>query len=83
MPKLRVVAICRTYADEGAARAWARIEAALNRILPASLRQIPAPAEVRAIDAMEAALAVVLPPDFRASLRIHNGTKWVTPARSA
>lgn len=62
--------------NEGVDRAWARIEASLGRILPASLRQLEPPAEVQAIDAVEAALAVVLPQDFRASLRTHNGTKW-------
>ncbi len=40
-----------------------------------------APAEVAAIDAAEAARAVVLPRDFRTSSYIHNGTKfeWATP----
>jgi cell wall assembly regulator SMI1 len=61
-------------------RAWARIEASLSGILPASLRQLEAPAEAAAIDAVEAALGVVLPQDFRASLRIHNGTKWIYSA---
>ncbi|MGH3657614.1 MAG: SMI1/KNR4 family protein [Micromonosporaceae bacterium] len=66
-----------TYADERVADAWARIDAGLGRVLPASLRQLAAPAEVEAIDAVEAALAVVLPQDFRASLRIHNGTRGI------
>ncbi|MET8372386.1 SMI1/KNR4 family protein [Micromonospora profundi] len=62
--------------DKGVTEAWRRIEAGLSRVLPASLRQLKAPAPVQAIDAVEAALAVPLPQDFRASLRIHNGTKW-------
>jgi len=61
-------------ADKRVAEAWARVEAGLNRVLPASLAQLSPPAAVQAIDAVEAALAVPLPPDFRASLRIHNGT---------
>jgi cell wall assembly regulator SMI1 len=73
------VAETGAYADEDVAGAWARIEANLSRILPASLRQLASPAEVQAIDAVEAALAVVLPQDFRASLRIHNGTRWGQP----
>ncbi|MEH0830081.1 MULTISPECIES: SMI1/KNR4 family protein [unclassified Micromonospora] len=60
--------------DKRVAEAWARIEAGLSRVLPASLRQLNAPAAVQAIDAVEAALAVQLPQDFRASLRRHNGT---------
>lgn len=60
--------------DKRVMEAWARIEAGLSRVLPASLRQLTAPAPVQAIDAVEAALAVPLPQDFRASLRIHNGT---------
>lgn len=67
--------------SEGVDRAWARIEASLGRVLPASLRQLEPPAEVQAIDAVESALAVVLPQDFRASLRIHGGTKWPAPHR--
>jgi len=67
-------------ADERIANAWARIEAGLSRVLPASLQRLAAPAEVQDIDALEAALAVVLPPDFRASLRIHNGTTWGRPS---
>ena len=62
--------------SEGVDRAWARIEASLGLVLPASLRQLKPPAEVEAIDAVESALAVALPPDFRASLRVHGGTKW-------
>lgn len=62
--------------DGGVDGAWARLEAALSRVLPASLGLLAAPADVPAIDAVEADLAVVLPPDFRASLRVHNGTKW-------
>jgi cell wall assembly regulator SMI1 len=55
--------------------AWARVEAGLSRVLPASLRQLNGPAEVQAINAVEAALGVRLPQDFRASLRLHNGTE--------
>jgi cell wall assembly regulator SMI1 len=61
--------------DRRVADAWARVEAALGRILPASLRQLKAPATVQAIDAVEAALAVTLTQDFRAGLRIHDGTE--------
>jgi cell wall assembly regulator SMI1 len=71
-------------ADRDVAGAWARVEAGLNRVLPASLRQLAAPAGEREIDAVEAALGVVLPPDFRASLGIHNGTRldlrWQWPS---
>lgn len=67
------------YVDGRVADAWARIEAGLTRVLPASLGQLAAPAEVPAIDAVEAALALVLSQDFRASLRIHNGTRWASP----
>ncbi|MEV4811007.1 SMI1/KNR4 family protein [Micromonospora avicenniae] len=59
--------------------AWKRIEDGLSRVLPASLRHLGPPAEVQEIDAVEAALARPLPPDFRASLRIHNGTTWTYP----
>lgn len=65
------------HVHESVARAWARIEASLSTVLPASLHQLEPPAEVEAIDAVEASLGVVLPQDFRASLRIHNGTKFV------
>jgi cell wall assembly regulator SMI1 len=71
--------------DQGAADAWARVEAGLIRVLPASLRRLATPAGKREIDAVEAALGVVLPPDFRASLGIHNGTRldlrwdWPSP----
>lgn len=61
------------------AEAWARIEAGLSSVLPGSPRQLAAPAEVPAIDAVEAALAVSLPQDFRVSLGIHNGTRWIRP----
>jgi cell wall assembly regulator SMI1 len=67
------------YAGAGVADAWARIETGLSRVLPASLPQLAAPAEVDAIDAVETTLGVVLPQDFRASLRIRNGTKWGQP----
>ncbi|MGC4814374.1 SMI1/KNR4 family protein [Micromonospora sp. DT228] len=60
--------------DRRVAEAWARIEAGLGRVLPSSLRQLNEPAPAHAIDAVETALALTLPPDFRASLRIHNGT---------
>jgi cell wall assembly regulator SMI1 len=59
--------------DLPVAQAWARVEAGLGRVLAASLGRLNAPAGDRAIDAVEAALAVSLPHDFRASLRIHNG----------
>lgn len=62
------------------ARAWAQVEAGLNRVLPASLRRLAAPAGEQEIDAVEAALGVVLPPDFRASLGIHNGFPDLAPA---
>lgn len=67
-------------AEEPVVRAWARIEAALAGVLPASVRQLAAPAEARVIDAVEAALGVALPPDFRASLAVHNGTRWGWPS---
>ncbi|GAA0947662.1 SMI1/KNR4 family protein [Virgisporangium aurantiacum] len=66
--------------DERVADAWARVEAALGRVLPDSLRQLNAPAAVEEIDAVEAVLAMPLPRDLRASLRIHNGTKWIFSA---
>src|SRR5215469_11985781 len=62
-------------ADLDVAGAWARVEAGLSRVLPASLRRLAAPARQRDIDVVEAALGVALPPDFRASLGIHNGTR--------
>ncbi|MER7457379.1 SMI1/KNR4 family protein [Micromonospora sp. NPDC126480] len=68
-----------TYADQRVAVAWARVEAGLSRVLPASLGQLAAPAVEPAIDEVEAALAVALPGDLRASLRIHNGTTWASP----
>lgn len=72
----RVCVVSETGADvdERVAEAWGRVEAGLGRILPDSLRQLNAQATVREIDAVEAALAIPLPRDFRASLRIHNGT---------
>ncbi|MGI5520061.1 SMI1/KNR4 family protein [Micromonospora sp. CA-259024] len=60
--------------DRRVAEAWAQVEAGLSHVLPASLRQLNGPAPVQVVDAVEAALAVRLPQDFRASLRIHNGT---------
>jgi cell wall assembly regulator SMI1 len=60
--------------SEDVRRAWARIEASLSHVLPASLRQLNPPADAGAIDAVQAALTVVLPEDFRASLAVHNGT---------
>jgi cell wall assembly regulator SMI1 len=60
--------------DRRVVEAWTRVEAGLSRVLPASLQQLNGPAAVPAIDAVEVALAVPLPPDFRSSLRVHNGT---------
>jgi cell wall assembly regulator SMI1 len=60
--------------------AWARIETGLGRVLPASLPLLAAPAGEPAIDAVEAALGIALPPDFRESLRVHNGTRWGRPS---
>lgn len=74
MSRVCVVTDTGADVDKRVMEAWARIEAGLSRVLPASLRQLTAPAPVQAIDAVEAALAVPLPQDFRASLRIHNGT---------
>jgi cell wall assembly regulator SMI1 len=65
--------------DEEVAAAWARVEQGLSRVLPASLAQLGEPAGPEAIEAVESALGVELPVDFRASLRIHNGTKWIHP----
>lgn len=65
---------------ENVASAWGRVEAALSRVLPDSLQLLAGPAEVGEIDAIEAALDVVLPPDFRASLRIHDGSKREDPS---
>lgn len=59
--------------------AWIRVEAALSRVLPDSLPLLAGPAEASEIDAIEAALGVSLPPDFRASLRIHNGSNYGDP----
>ncbi|WP_165947120.1 SMI1/KNR4 family protein [Micromonospora sp. 15K316] len=69
-----------TGVDERVTEAWTRIEDALGRVLPASLGQLSAPAETPEIDAVEAALAVSLPEDFRAGLRVHNGTGWAHSA---
>jgi cell wall assembly regulator SMI1 len=66
--------------DESVEAAWARVEAGLGRVLPGSLTQLAAPADAAAIDAVEAALGVTLPPDFRGSLGIHNGTAWDGPS---
>src|SRR6266542_4229856 len=74
MSRVCVVTDTGADVDKRVAEAWARVEAGLSRVLTASLRQLNAPAAVQAIDAVEAALAVPLPQDFRASLRIHNGT---------
>lgn len=79
-PKLDAVTGAGAYADEDVASAWARIEANLSRVLPASPRQFASPADVQAINAVEAALAVELPDDFCASLCIHNGTEWGQPS---
>lgn len=59
--------------------AWIRVEAALSRVLPDSLPLLAGPAEASEIDAIEAALGVTLPPDFRASLRVHNGSNYGNP----
>ncbi|MFG2089706.1 MULTISPECIES: hypothetical protein [unclassified Spirillospora] len=48
--------------DKRVAEAWARIEAGLSRVLPASLHHLNAQAAVQEIDAVEAALAIPLPP---------------------
>ncbi|MGC4897149.1 SMI1/KNR4 family protein [Micromonospora sp. DT31] len=64
----------------GVASAWARIEAGLSRVLPESLPLLAPPAGEPAIDAVEAALGVTLPPDFRESLRVHDGTGWGLPS---
>jgi cell wall assembly regulator SMI1 len=74
MYRVCVVADTGADVDKRVAEAWARVEAGLSRVLTASLRQLNAPAPVQAIDAVEAALAVPLSQDFRASLGIHNGT---------
>ncbi len=74
MSRVCVVTDTGVDTDKRVAEAWARIEAGLSRVLPASLRQFNAQATVQAIDAVEADLAIPLPQDFRASLRIHNGT---------
>jgi cell wall assembly regulator SMI1 len=74
MSRVCVVTDTEADVDKRVAEAWARVEAGLGRVLTASLGQLNAPAAVQAIDAAEAALAVPLPQDFRASLRIHNGT---------
>ncbi|GIH07666.1 hypothetical protein Rhe02_57330 [Rhizocola hellebori] len=68
------------FADEDVTEAWTRIEAGLSRVLPASLPRLAPPAEVEAIEEAEAVLELVLPQDFRASLRIHNGTAWGLPS---
>ncbi|MFI7426569.1 SMI1/KNR4 family protein [Micromonospora sp. NPDC049836] len=69
-----------TSVDADVADAWARIETDLGRVLPASLSRLAPPADGRAIDAVEAALGRPLPADFRASLRVHNGTAWGLPS---
>jgi cell wall assembly regulator SMI1 len=74
MSRVFVVTDTGVDVDRRVAEAWTRVEAGLGRVLPDSLRYLSAPAPDPAIDALEAALAVPLPQDFRASLRIHNGT---------
>ncbi|NUR73718.1 MAG: transcriptional regulator [Hamadaea sp.] len=69
-----------TDADRTVAEAWARIEAALLRVLPEAVPSLRPPASDEAIDAVEATLGLPLPPDFRASLRIHDGTGGNTPS---
>jgi cell wall assembly regulator SMI1 len=66
--------------DESVDVAWKRVEAGLGLVLPASRAHLSPPADAAAIDAVEAALGVALPPDFRRSLTIHNGTAWGTPS---
>lgn len=48
----------------------------MSRVLPDSLPLLAGPAEASEI---EAALGVALPTDFRASLRIHNGSNYGNP----
>lgn len=60
--------------DQQAAAAWARVEAALGRVLADSLEQLNPPATAEATAALQTASAVPLPADFLASLRVHNGT---------
>jgi len=72
--RVQVVTDVGADVDERVTEAWSRVEAGLRRVLPASLQQLNSPATIAAIDAAEAALGVPLPPDFRASLCIHNGT---------
>jgi cell wall assembly regulator SMI1 len=64
----------------GVVAVWARIETGLTQVLPDSLRLLAPPADEQAIDAAEAALGIALPPDFRESLRVHNGTGWGRPS---
>ncbi|MEU4561065.1 SMI1/KNR4 family protein [Actinoplanes sp. NPDC023936] len=59
--------------------AWERIEDGLRRVLPDSVRHLEGPAADAAIDIAEDELGLTLPADFRASLRIHNGTSWRMP----
>jgi cell wall assembly regulator SMI1 len=66
--------------DGDIAAAWARVEAALATTLPAALPHLAPPAGEAQIDALEAALGVTLPADFRAGLRRHNGTVWGRPS---
>ncbi|MGI5184440.1 SMI1/KNR4 family protein [Dactylosporangium sp. CA-152071] len=66
--------------DDEIVAAWRRIEAALGRVLPAALELLPGPADGAAVEAVEAALRVALPEDFKASLLVHNGTTWGMPS---
>lgn len=68
------------HSYEDISSAWARVEAALSRVLPDSLPLLAGPAEAGEIDALEATLGLRLPPDFRASLRVHNGSKFGDPS---
>ncbi|MEV6967247.1 SMI1/KNR4 family protein [Hamadaea sp. NPDC051192] len=71
-----------THPDAGqiVTEAWARIEAALARVLPETVPTLRPPATEAEIDAVEAALGLPLPPDFQASLRVHDGTEWAKPS---
>ncbi|NUR73398.1 MAG: SMI1/KNR4 family protein [Hamadaea sp.] len=65
-----------TDLDRAAAEAWTRVEYALFRVLPAAVPMLRPPATDAAIDAVAAELGLALPADFRASLRVHDGTGY-------
>ncbi|GAA1659804.1 hypothetical protein GCM10009830_00960 [Glycomyces endophyticus] len=65
--------------DVRVARAWDRVETALARVLPDSVRLLAPPAEPERIVAVESTLGLRLPPDFRASLLRHDGSLPGTP----